>query len=70
LPQAKPRAAEQDLRQGFGGSRAVTTAVIPGHASSRGPGIHTPCVGVRMLNEYRGYGFRARSLRSRPGMTI
>src|SRR5229473_2630103 len=34
--------------------------VIPGCATWRRPGIHTPD---------RGYGFRARSLRSRPGMT-
>jgi hypothetical protein len=34
--------------------------VIPGRATWRGPGIHTPV---------RGYGFRARSLCSRPGMT-
>src|SRR5437016_12302364 len=35
--------------------------VIPGCASWRRPGIHTPD---------GGYGFRARSLRSRPGMTL
>src|ERR1700716_370165 len=34
--------------------------VIPGCATWRRPGIHT---------HDRGYGFRARSLRSRPGMT-
>src|SRR6266581_7856759 len=34
--------------------------VIPGCASWRRPGIHTPD---------RGYGFRARSRCSRPGMT-
>jgi hypothetical protein len=34
LPQAEPRAAEQDLRQGFDGSRAVTMAVIPGRERS------------------------------------
>src|SRR6266480_6741168 len=34
--------------------------VIPGSAVGRGPGIHTPD---------HGYGFRVRSLCSRPGMT-
>src|SRR6266404_4869661 len=36
------------------------STVIPGCATWRRPGIHTPG---------RGYGFRARSLCSRPGMT-
>jgi len=35
------------------------TVVIPGCAVRRRPGIHTPD---------GGHGFRARSLRSRPGM--
>src|SRR5882724_6340737 len=38
----------------------IATLVIPGCASWRRPGIHTPD---------RGYGFRARSRCSRPGMT-
>src|ERR1700733_565552 len=37
------------------------TSVIPGCASWRRPGIHTP---------RRGYGSRAGALRSRPGMTM
>src|SRR5258707_6871194 len=39
---------------------ALAQTVIPGCASWRRPGIHTPD---------GGYGFRARSLGSRPGMT-
>lgn len=43
-----------------------TLHVIPGRAK-RGPGIHNPdwCE-FRFI---RGYGFPARELRSRPGMT-
>src|SRR5216684_778362 len=44
----------------MGGTGSSQLAVIPGCAAWRRPGIHTPG---------RGYGFRARSLRSRPGMT-
>jgi hypothetical protein len=50
----EPRAAEQGLRQGFDGQRAVTIAVIPGCATWRRPGIHIPCVGVWMLNVNTG----------------
>ena len=41
--------------------RRVRSVVIPECAIWRRPGIHSPC---------RGYGFRARSFHSRPGMTI
>src|SRR5712691_4125840 len=55
--QDRPSGAVEDLAP----PNDRTHFVIPGYATWRRPGIHTPC---------RGYGFRARSLRSRPGMTM
>jgi hypothetical protein len=42
--------------------------VIPGPAARPEPGIHNPCRAVSL--SVRGYGFRVRELRSRPGMTV
>jgi hypothetical protein len=47
VSQATSRKAEQDLREGFDGSRTVANIVIPGCATWRRPGIHNHRAGVR-----------------------
>src|SRR5260370_17780331 len=53
--------ADPDFASRLWATRALYVFAIPGCATWRRPGIHTPD---------GGYGFRVRSLCSRPGMTI